>query len=65
MKKFLTFLFTVAVACSLSMPVFAQDAGSGKTETAGKKEHKGGKKGHKAGKKSKKGSSDSGTSTPK
>ena len=65
MKKFLTLLSTIAVACALSMPVFAQDTGAGKTEAAGKKEHKGGKKGHKGGKKSKKGSADSGTSTPK
>ena len=62
MKKFLTMLFTLAVACSLSLPVFAQ-TGGGSTDqkedtTTGKKAHKGAKKGHKGGKKSKKGATD-------
>jgi hypothetical protein len=69
MKKFLTVLFTLAVACSLSLPVFAQDTGGSTdkgttTKTEGKKAHKGGKKGHKGGKKSKKGSTDTGTTPP-
>ena len=51
MKKLLTMLFTLAVAFSLSMPVFAQDTGSQEAPKAekGKK-----KKGDKEGKKKKK-----------
>ena len=67
MKKFLTLIFTIAVACSLSLPVFAQaTGGSTDTKTEGKeaKAHKGAKKAHKGGKKSKKGSGDSGTTPP-
>jgi hypothetical protein len=68
MKKFLTMLFTLAVACSLSLPVFAQ-TGGGSTDqkedtTTGKKDHKAGKKGHKGGKKSKKGSTGTDTTPP-
>jgi hypothetical protein len=58
MKKFLTLLFTAAVACSLSLPVFAQATGgstdtkvetaSGKKATKTKSAHKGGKKGKKS-----------------
>jgi len=44
MKKLATLLFTFALAFSLAMPVFAQDAGSTdaapKAEKAGKKEKK-------------------------
>ena len=64
MKKFLTLIFTLAVACALTVPVFAQDTGSTeapKTET-GKKKTKT-SKAHKGGKKSKKGSGE-GTTTP-
>jgi len=31
MKKLFTLLFTAALACSLAMPVFAQDSGSQET----------------------------------
>jgi hypothetical protein len=31
MKKLFTLLFTAALACSLAMPVFAQDTGSQET----------------------------------
>lgn len=64
MKKFLTMLFTLAVACSLSLPVFAQATGGSTDQkeetTSGKKATKT-KKAHKGGKKSKKGSADSST----
>jgi hypothetical protein len=41
MKKFLTLLFTLAVACSLSLPVFAQEAGAqGGDQKMDKKEKK-------------------------
>ncbi|HLY62042.1 MAG TPA: hypothetical protein VKV95_14970 [Terriglobia bacterium] len=68
MKKFLTMLFAVAVACSLSLPVFAQATG-GSTDkkedaTSGKKATKT-SKAHKGGKKSKKGSGDTTTPAPK
>jgi hypothetical protein len=46
MKKLATLLFTLALAFSLSMPVFAQDSGS--TEPAPKAEKKAHKKMHKA-----------------
>jgi len=36
MKKLLTLLFTFAVAFSLAMPVFAQEAGGGAQETTTK-----------------------------
>lgn len=65
MKKLVTLLFTFAVALSLSMPVFAQDAGSSQDQTqaapkAGKKKshklslHKGSKKSKKESKEEKK-----------
>jgi hypothetical protein len=37
MKKLFTLLFTAALAFSLAMPVFAQDAGSQETSTKTKK----------------------------
>jgi hypothetical protein len=41
MKKLLTLLFTAALASSLAMPVFAQDAGSQETtKTKKEKTHK-------------------------
>lgn len=58
MKKLATLLFTFALAFSLAMPVFAQDAGSTdaapKAEKAGKKEKKAAKKAAKKEKKEKK-----------
>lgn len=58
MKKLLTLMFTAALAFSLAMPVFAQDAGSQDTTAAPKAEkHHKTKKAHKA-KKSKKEKSD-------
>lgn len=58
MKKLATLLFTFALAFSLAMPVFAQDAGTTeaapKTEKAGKKSKKT-KKASKKEKKEKKG----------
>ena len=67
MKKFLTMLFTLAVACSLSLPAFAQ-TGAGSTDSkeepaSGKKATKM-KKAHKGGKKSKKGTADTSTTPP-
>ena len=40
MKKLLTLLFALAVAFSLSMPVFAQEASGQETTTTQKKEKK-------------------------
>ncbi len=40
MKKLLTLLFTLAIAFSLTMPVFAQEAGGGEAPKAEKKEKK-------------------------
>lgn len=59
MKKLATLLFTFAVAFSLAMPVFAQDAGSSdaapKADKSMKKEKKASKKATKKSKKEKKG----------
>ncbi len=59
MKKLATLLFTFALAFTLAMPVFAQEAGSTeaapKAEKAGKKEKKATKKASKKEKKEKKG----------
>ena len=52
MKKLATLLFTFALAFSLAMPVFAQDAGS--TDAAPKAEKAGKKKTKKSAKKEKK-----------
>ncbi len=67
MKKFLTLLFTLAVACSLSLPVFAQATGgsSDKMAGTGRKGKAHTKKGHKGGKKGKKGSTETTTTPPK
>jgi len=56
MKKFLTLLFTLAVAFSLSMPAFSQEAGGmqGEKKEETGKEAKKAKKGKKGSKKSKK-----------
>jgi hypothetical protein len=40
MKKLFALLFTAALASSLAMPVFAQDAGSQETKTKKEKTHK-------------------------
>ncbi len=62
MKKLLTLLFTLAVAFSLTMPVFAQDTGTQeapKTEKAKEKKKKAPKE-----KKKKKGEEKEKTETP-
>jgi len=64
MKKFLTLLFTAAVACSLSLPVFAQGTAGSTVDAKAVTGKKTGKmhKAHKRTKKSKK--SSEGTTTP-
>jgi hypothetical protein len=54
MKKLATLLFTFALAFSLAMPVFAQDAGSSDAAPKAEKAHKKEKKMKKSAKKSKK-----------
>lgn len=59
MKKLLTLLFTFALAFSLNMPVFAQEAGGTEQAPKAEKKEKKEKKAHKASKKSKKASKES------
>lgn len=65
MKKFLTLLFTLVVACSLSLPVFAQDAGAPSSDQKTEKKEKKAKKAKKSKKEKKENKGDSGSPSGK